>query len=817
MSPELRSSRSSQDKGNASPPVSTFAADPQGLIRLALTPPESLTGFGSLDHYEVLELIGGGSMGYVLRAHDRHSGRIVAIKMLKPELAHEPLAVRRFLREARHMKHLHHPHILPLTHVVDHRPGPYLVMPWIEKGSLAERLAAQGALTPEETLQLAHHIAEAIVYAHRKGIIHRDIKPGNVLLGERDEVWLADFGLARTLFNDSLLDVRIDQTVGTLPYMSPGRVQGVAEDTRTDIYAFGCLLYEMLSGRPPYEGDTVQEVSRRVLMGPPVPIRQLKPGLGQEWTVIIEGAMARDLRNRYASMADLACDLERMARGETPQGPGVRPVDMQAPGLKPSFLQSPILWVSAVTLGVLALLTTAVIHNPEPPSHLVQRRVLSVPGLYALQESQLVHWWGMPDPLLCVVQDDSVYHVSLEGDLVDHFHLNDALAEQARFGTFLPKNSERPQGMVVSWRGGPHLHAAALDFFGEVSHEFTFPASPKPVPESLFPGVMSIFQVTDFEGDGRFELLAGVETTGAPGSRHILCFDFDTGELLWQHSLDARAIAADVIDMDSDGQREILLTLHGEDSRTSGRLKPSDTGPLNFKLLDAAGQDRWNWAPGSHYDQVFLLREGSATAPHFVVGLNARRDTNLSTLTNQAAAVFLLSTDTSRFRHQRLNRRITSGLATDLDGDGDQEILVTDDQDSLHVFTADLQLQKVVSLPHSSKHPTNLRLLTAADLDADGHPEIVLDSSDAQVVFSKSSGITDDPEELTAHRELTLLILDETLEVRASHRIAHVGYEDQAVIARVEVVDIATEPGAELIYLLREKAYLFSYIGKAER
>ena len=172
-----------------------------------------------------------------------------------------------------------------------------------------------------DILELAVPVAEGLDFAHRRGIIHRDLKPANLLLGADGKVCLADFGLARSLFNDTLVDVESPQWEGTAPYMSPAVAAGEAEDTRCDIYAYGALLYEMLTGRPPYQGERTKEILAQIHAGPPPPIASLNPKADRDLGAIAEGAMARELRQRYAEMRDVLDDLRRVRQGRKPMGP----------------------------------------------------------------------------------------------------------------------------------------------------------------------------------------------------------------------------------------------------------------------------------------------------------------------------------------------------------------------------------------------------------------------------------------------------------------------------------------------------------------
>src|SRR5688500_14039435 len=288
----------------------------------ALAPPTSPGMLGMVGRFPVLRFVGGGGMGVVFAARDPQTDKPVAIKLLRPELRDDARAVHRFLVEARHMQQMSHPNIMPVLEVCDDARHPHYVMPFHERGSLASMIPPNKGLDPGVALPIARQVADALAYAHSRGLIHRDLKPANILLGgEGSAVWVCDFGLVRTIFNASLVDARTTPVEGSAPYMSPAVARGEAEDTRCDIYSFGATLYEMLTGRPPYEGRSAQHVIHQILRGPPERIRTLRPDAHPELTKVAEGAMARELRDRYASMDDVAYDLRRIERGQRALGP----------------------------------------------------------------------------------------------------------------------------------------------------------------------------------------------------------------------------------------------------------------------------------------------------------------------------------------------------------------------------------------------------------------------------------------------------------------------------------------------------------------
>jgi len=308
----------------AVPPISSLSDVRLQEMQLkcgAFDAPDIPGSLGRLGRFEILQLLGEGGMGQVYLAREPLTDARVAVKIMKPGLARDAQSVHRFLTEAGHMYRLSHPHILRVLEVCDRQEGPYYVMPYVEGGSLAGQYSRERLMAQDCVLSVARQLAEALAHAHTHGIIHRDLKPGNVLLDREGNAYLTDFGLVRTVFNDTLVDAAESHLEGTAPYMSPAVARGEAEDTRCDIYAFGALLYELLTGQPPYSGRTTQIILDQVLAKPPQPIRTLNPKASPSLVRIAEGCMARELRDRYAAMSDVVADLARAAENKVPFGP----------------------------------------------------------------------------------------------------------------------------------------------------------------------------------------------------------------------------------------------------------------------------------------------------------------------------------------------------------------------------------------------------------------------------------------------------------------------------------------------------------------
>jgi TolB-like protein/tRNA A-37 threonylcarbamoyl transferase component Bud32 len=260
------------------------------------------------DRYAIERVLGQGGMATVYLAEDLKHHRKVAVKVMRPEFA-ATLGSERFLREIEIAAKLSHPHILPVHDSGEADGLLYYVMPWIDGESLRERLLQQGALPVDQALRLAREVAEALEHAHQRGIVHRDVKPANILLGGGHAL-VGDFGIARAMGSGAAL-TQTGLSVGTPQYMAPEQAMGEATvDARADVYAVGGVLYEMLAGQPPYTGPTPQAILAKSLTGPPPALETIKPGIPGSVSAVVERAMARDATDRYQSAAALVGALD---------------------------------------------------------------------------------------------------------------------------------------------------------------------------------------------------------------------------------------------------------------------------------------------------------------------------------------------------------------------------------------------------------------------------------------------------------------------------------------------------------------------------
>src|SRR5438309_626903 len=279
-----------------------------------------------LGPYEILSAIGAGGMGEVYRARDARLDRIVAIKVLPSHLADKPELRERFEREARTVASLNHPHICTLHDIGDQDGTDFLVMEYLEGETLAQRLL-KGPLPLDQVLRYAIEIADALDKAHRKGITHRDLKPGNIML-TKSGTMLLDFGLAKLKQEVAPANVQLSKLptagdpltakgtiVGTLQYMAPEQLEGKEADARTDIFAFGVVVYEMATGKRAFEGKSSASVIGAILKDDPPPISSLQPTTPPALDRLVKKCLAKESEKRWQAASDVCDELKWIAEG----------------------------------------------------------------------------------------------------------------------------------------------------------------------------------------------------------------------------------------------------------------------------------------------------------------------------------------------------------------------------------------------------------------------------------------------------------------------------------------------------------------------
>jgi eukaryotic-like serine/threonine-protein kinase len=287
-----------------------------------MTQPRLLGG-----RYELDGIVGRGGMAEVFRARDIRLDRIVGVKTLRDDLARDQTFQARFRREAQSAASLNHPSIVAVydtgEDMAGNTPVPYIVMEFVDGRTLRDLLRDDRRLLPERAAEITDGVLRALDYSHRNGIVHRDIKPGNVMLTRAGDVKVMDFGIARAVSDSQMTMTQTAQVIGTAQYLSPEQARGERVDARSDLYSTGCLLYELLTGRPPFTGDSPVAIAYQHVKEDPVPPSRVDPEVPAWADAIVLKAMQKDPADRYQSAGEMRNDIQRALSGAPVAAPMV--------------------------------------------------------------------------------------------------------------------------------------------------------------------------------------------------------------------------------------------------------------------------------------------------------------------------------------------------------------------------------------------------------------------------------------------------------------------------------------------------------------
>jgi serine/threonine protein kinase len=310
-----------------------------------------------LDDYELVGIVATSGMATVYRARDQRTGKQVAIKVPHPEVESDPTMYDRFRREEEIGTRINHPSVMKVFPNPD-RSQVYMVMEWLDGRLLREVLNDEKKLPVERAVKLTVGICAALEHIHANGIVHRDLKPENIMVDADDQIHLIDFGIAASAGSRRLTFAHFSQSMGTPDYISPEQVRGKRGDARSDIYALGVMLYEMLTGVVPFSGPNPFAVMNDRLLNQPVPPRQLEPSITPQVQEILYRALEREPKNRYASAREMAHDLlhqDEVGIADRPEAE--RWEKRRSPGRRRMLLYAALVLIPLALFGLLLLVS----------------------------------------------------------------------------------------------------------------------------------------------------------------------------------------------------------------------------------------------------------------------------------------------------------------------------------------------------------------------------------------------------------------------------------------------------------------------------
>lgn len=712
--------------------------------------------FAAIDGFAIKRKIGEGGMGLVFLARDPDTGDDVAVKVIKPSLLQHEEVVHRFLVEAGHMEKLSHAHILPVKKISARKEGPYFVTPFIERGSLAQTIERGRPHDVSVVASIAIDIAEALSFAHEKGIIHRDLKPANILVDHQDTAYLADFGLGRNIaVNDSLVNVNRVGYEGTAPYMAPEVARGEAGDGRSDIYSFGATLYEMLSGFPPYLGRDSAQVIAQVLAGPPKPISEKNPNADSGWTLIVEGCMARDLRDRYATMSDVLEDLHRVAGGHKPAGArrvilGNKSLGKGGLILMGCFLLSALIWIIASNSNVG---NNSIVHE------------FTLPGVWIWSGAQNGDFDGDGQLDIFLLRESTVVVISTEGQRLFEHQLYKPERSDFRIVLIQDIDGDQRDEVFVRWSRGDVMVISVITQSGREVKRFEAKGATHGEGDNQRSTMFEHVMIGDIFGDGHQRLVCRSE---GGFLRAVHCFDFESTNLLWIFNTAPGITSMIAKDVNGDGRRELIF---GSSAPANGHKLADGTDDAHSYVyaVSSKGQLVWRKAMSDVFSTVdpLILNASTAESNQLIVYETRGFDFNQS----EFGRVHRLGADGTVSHTYDVKAQILSCTAVTLRQQNSECILVSDRLGKLHVLNEVLETINVVQPAKQSAVDRKLflKIELVEDLDGDGASEIVASSWEREVLGDLSPSGEGN---VRFYHNNKVLILNQNLEVVAEHDLA---------------------------------------------
>lgn len=832
----VKSQSQGGDSGESRPPVSaatslssvSWAAGETGVVV------GDWSSLHSIGRFTVLRFLGQGGMGvvFLVRENKLDAGSCgenplpalsipgpsppeLALKLLRPEFSGRRTAIERFLKEATHMQRLRHACILPVFAYGESELGPWFTMPYRERGPLDQLLRAKGPLSTNTVLEVALDIASALAHAHHHGLVHRDVKPANVLLTCDGHAQLADFGLAHTLFNDSLLDIRSGIVAGTPRYQPPNALRGQYGDTRDDLWSYGVLLYELLTGKVPYPGTTREEVLRQIESGPPAPPVRVNPEANEGLARIVLKAIAPELADRYASMDYVLEDLQRVRSGQPINPPKQPELGSRRKGARKRLLVVASI-VAFVGLGFFAAsvlkpkppAAVKVLSGAQPPSDppgtLVVEHQCPLPSTLPVQDILVGNFRSHREPTLFFPDDGKLSLVSLNGQTVDS--CSDTTIFSRRDVFLADTDSDGLCEVFAGFHTQAGLSIAVFNQNLFLTKVFQHPGSGMG-PEwqsSASNRLRSCILVTDLDNDGHRELLCQVGRSLPPVGRGVWCFDYEECTWKWAYATGATLTAIAAEDLDHDGHKEIILSSAGTSNGGRGETGMNDA-VSRVCVLSHDGMLRWEAIVGAKLS-LARVRVGDIDndGRSEIVAWEAERHTvweSLSTSTN--GMVMLFDGSGHVIGSRNLGIPLRDGHLADLDNDGSPEFIVFDYDGNVHVLDRGLASKgRPINIVPRRYGRVLLNLVGVADLTDDGVAEWVLTSRQEKWLSGRNHGDPSGESVRTTLHDIEILVLNRDFSVCGRHVLWESTNQGEA--ESVHLADCNGDGKPEILVLARD-------------
>ncbi|WCJ59931.1 serine/threonine-protein kinase [Fontisphaera persica] len=688
----------------------------------------------------------------------------------------------------------------------------------MKRGGLAGELAGGKPATVKRILEVLIPVAEALTYAHARGLIHRDLKPDNILLAEQGKVYLSDFGLARTLFNERTLDVEGSHCEGTAPYLSPAVAHGQAEDTRCDIYSLGAILYQMLTGRLPYSGRTTEEVIAQIKAGPPRPILELNPKAPAELVLVCETAMARDQRDRYANMADFLEDLRRIQRGQLPVGAHAGTAWVNRARVSWRRHWPKIVTGACLSLAALGLWHTGWLRSPVlKPIQVIQLgegfdHYSSVMGNWDLDK--------VTDFLVLNRQDNSIQVVDATNNRVQLIPCPKLLGSEERgdigYLTMTSFSTDKADDLIITYSQKTQARAKVINPNLLTVAEFTYegefvPANrERAASATVFISGMAV----DLDNDQKKEFLFHYGTPyGQRRPRGLVLMDMDDtkGVMRWDFPTAPYIRKFLVQDLEGDGKQEIIFGTH---ATCNGKQLEDGTDDFHSHLavLNANGELRWRRTVGKEYTAVVpLMWEAGSSAPGRIYAwLSASYLARHSLPPEErgpgiASRIFYVEANGEGLREYLPPFELVDVHPADVTGDGRRELVMTDTNGWVRVLSQDLQVIRQTRLAQPRQMLAYAHVLGNVRLpQLDGGPYVAvlwkdLHSNSVGVVGKTHREFSND----NIMHEVTAMVLDRRLQP-VFRAVLHPTLKERLSNIRGEVKDVDGD-GAEEIVVFSER------------